>query len=75
MNSKAGAVVERARQAEENLVIAMDIKAGNPVSVGIPQVRLKRRLSLYRIAEYLHDAGFTVTLHNHPKTKARWLDG
>jgi hypothetical protein len=40
-NSKAGAVVERARLSEEALLIQFDKHAGNPTSVGEGIARLE----------------------------------
>jgi len=73
-NNRAGAVVERARQAEESLVIRLDMKAGNPVSVGEGKLR-RKHLSIAEIIEAFIDMGFTVRAHNHTKTRARWLNG
>ena len=73
-NNRAGAVVERARQAEESLVIRLDMKAGNPVSVGEGKPK-RKHLSIAEMIEAFIDMGFTVRAHNHAKTRARWLNG
>lgn len=40
MNTKPGAVVERARQAEEAMLMQFDQNAGNPTSVGEGNARV-----------------------------------
>ena len=69
-NSKAGAVVHRAKEAEDRLVREIDEKnRGRLLSFGEERARIVG----FDIVTNLTGAGFRFSHIKHPKTRAKWL--